>query len=96
MIYLVGIARLQMLRELFLVFYNSEVTISLNYASVKSATIACSKCLVLLHLRILLHPSISGFLIAVPKAPGKKCFSGMHIFYEIRDNIIKKPLLKRN
>lgn len=86
-----------MLRELFLVFYKSKVTISLNYASVKSATIACFKCLILLHLRILLHARISGFLRAVPKAPGKKkCFSGMHIFYEIRDNIMKKPLLKRN
>lgn len=75
-----------MLRELFLVFYKSKVTISLNYASVKSGTIACFKCLILLHLRILLHPRISGFLIAVPKAPRKKVFSGIHIFYEIRDN----------
>lgn len=96
MIYLVGIARLKMLRELFLVFYKSKVTISLNYASGKSGTVACFKCLILLHLRILLHPRISGFLIAVPKAPRKKCFSGIHIFYEIRDNIMKKPLLKRN
>lgn len=85
-----------MLRELFLVFYKSKVTISLNYASGKSGTVACFKCLILLHLRILLHPRISGFLIAVPKAPRKKYFSGIHIFYEIRDNIMKKPLLKRN
>lgn len=85
-----------MLTELFLVFYKSKVTISLNYASVKSATIACFKCLILLHLKILLHARISGFLRAVPTAPGKKCFSGMHIFYEIRDNIMKKPLLRRN
>lgn len=86
-----------MWRELFLVVYKSKVTISLNYATVKSGTIAFFKCLILLHLRILLHPRISGFLIAVPKAPEKKtCFSGMHIFYEIRDNVMNKPLFKRN
>lgn len=61
-----------MLRELFLVFYKSKVTISLNDESVKSGTIAFFKCLILLHLTILLPPRISGFLIAVPKAPGKK------------------------